>query len=161
MECIILIILLVTLIVFYKLINKSDVDTTISFLETFNLTEMPIVTFFAGKNKLNFLLDTGSSNSHISNKASKLVEGNRENIETEITSATTVENVTCERIDTILTYNNKDFKVKLFINKSLDDTFKSLKKNQGISLHGILGNDFLSEYSYIIDFEKYLAYTKK
>lgn len=161
MECIILIIVLITLIILYKLINKSDIDTTISFRETFNLTDMPIVTFFAGKNKLNFLIDTGASNSHISNKASKLVEGSKESVEAEVTSATGTESMTCEQINTKLTYNDKNFKVKLFVNKSLDVSFKDLKKNQGILLHGILGTDFLNEYSYIIDFEKYLAYTKK
>lgn len=161
MECIVLIIALIILIILYKLINKSDVDTTISFRETFNLTDMPIVTFFAGKNKLNFIIDTGASNSHISNKASKLVEGNKESVEVKLISASCTENTTCEQINAVLTYNDKNFNVKLFINKSLDASFEDLKKNQGILLHGILGTDFLNEYSYIIDFEKYLAYTKK
>lgn len=160
MEFIFLILILVILGISYKIVDKTP-DNIISFRETFNLTEMPIVTFFAGKNKINFLIDTGSSKSHISQKASKFITGTEKLCTTNMTSATGTEEMECKIVDTVLTYNDKDYNIELCVNKSLDISFKDLKEREGIHLHGILGNDFLNNYSYVIDFEKYLAYSKK
>lgn len=161
MEYIFVVIALAVIYVVYKVTSKADNKNSISFMETFNLTEMPIVTFLAGNTKINFLLDTGSSQSFISHNASDLITGTEEVCGMSITSAQGTEDVTCKRIDTVLTYKERDYEVNLFVNKSLNKSFNDLKVQKGITLHGILGADFLDRYSYVMDFEKYLAYPKK
>jgi hypothetical protein len=79
----------------------------------------------------------------------------------EVISALGTEKSSCKVIDSVLSYKDKDFDVRLFVNKSLDTSFSDIKKKRGITLHGVLGSDFLNRYSYIVDFEKYLAYPKK
>jgi hypothetical protein len=140
--------------------GKKD-KFSISFMETFNLTEMPIITMFAGNTKVNFLLDTGATQSFIAQSVSNLVTGKESTYSMEVISAQGTEESNCKIIDTVLTYKDRDFDVKLIVNSSLDTSFKDLKVKKGIILHGILGSDFLDRYSYIIDFEKYLAYPKK
>lgn len=145
----------------YKVTSKTNNKNPISFMETFNLTEMPIVTFLAGDTKINFLLDTGSSQSFIAKDFSDFVTGKEVVDCMNLTSATGTEQVTCRVIDTVLTYKDKDYDVTLWVNEGLSSAFADLKSTQGITLHGILGSDFLSKHSYILDFEKYLAYPKK
>jgi hypothetical protein len=134
---------------------------SISFMETFNLTEMPIVTMFAGDSKINFLLDTGSTQSYISGAASDLITGKEAMCNMQIISAQGSAKASCKVIDTVLTYKDKDFDIRLFVNSGLDTSFEDIKQKKGITLHGVIGSDFLDKYSYIIDFEKYLAYPKK
>ena len=145
----------------YKAANKVDNKNSISFMETFNLTEIPIVTFLAGDAKINFLLDTGASKSFISPSASKLIVGKEAIGSMDVISATGTENMTCKMIETVLSYKDRDYEVKLFVNKGLETSFKDLKAEKGVVLHGVLGADFLDKYSYVLDFEKYLAYPKK
>lgn len=161
MEYIIAAILFAAAYIVYKITSEVDNKNSISFMETFNLTEMPIVTLLAGDTKINFLLDTGASQSYIAQSASHLVTGTETLYDMSITSAQGTEDMTCKMIETVLTYKGRDYGVKLFVNKGLDTSFGDLKAQKGIILHGILGVDFLDRYSYVMDFEKYLAYPKK
>lgn len=161
MEYIIAVIILAAMYIGHKVTSKVDNKNSISFMETFNLTEMPIVTFLAGDTKINFLLDTGSSQSFIAQSASSLVTGTESICGMSVTSAQGTEDMTCKMIETVLSHKDKDYDVRLFVNKGLDTSFGDLKAQKGIILHGILGADFLDRYSYVMDFEKYLAYPKK
>lgn len=161
MEYIIIVLVIVAIYVAYRINRKVKEKNFIYFMETFNLTEMPIVTFLAGSVKINFLLDTGSTQSFIAQNASDLITGAEAMCGMSVTSAQGTEELTCKMIETVLTYRNKDYNVKLFVNKSLDTAFSDLKAQKGITLHGILGADFLDRYSYIMDFGKYIAYSKK
>jgi hypothetical protein len=130
-------------------------------METFNLTDMPIITMFVGNTKINFLLDTGATQSFITSSISSCLDGEIEEENVEIITAHGTDKSCCKAVNTTLTYKDKSFNVSLIINESLDASFSKLKEEKGIILHGILGSDFLDKYSYIIDFEKYLAYPKK
>lgn len=161
MEYILISIVLAALYVAYKVTSKVDNKNSISFMETFNLTEMPIVTFLAGDTKINFLLDTGASRSYIASNASDFVTGTEAICGMDVTSAKGTDRMTCKMIETVLTYKDRNYDVRLFVNKDLDTSFGDLKTQKGITLHGILGADFLDKYSYVMDFEKYVAYPKK
>ena len=52
-------------------INKRK--TGISFKESIDLTELPVITMYNGGQKLNFLLDTGSNISHLNSGAVRLL----------------------------------------------------------------------------------------
>lgn len=161
MKYIIVALIIAAIYIAYRINRKVKDKNFISFMETFNLTEMPIVTFLAGSVKINFLLDTGSTQSFIAQNASDLITGAEAMCGMSVTSAQGTEELTCKMIETVLTHRNKDYNVKLFVNKSLDIAFSDLKTKKGITLHGILGSDFLDRYSYIMDFGKYIAYSKK
>lgn len=161
MEYIFIAIILASAYIIYQIFRNTGIKNSISFMETFNLTEMPIVTFLSGDVKVNFLLDTGSSHSFLAQNASSLITGTEAVCDMSVTSAQGTEDMTCKIIETVLTYKNKDYDVKLVVNKSLDISFNDLKAQKGIILHGILGSDFLDRYSYIMDFGKYIAYPNK
>ena len=42
----------------------------------------------------------------------------------------------------------------------LDKPFNNIKKESGVTIHGILGNNFFKKYKYVLDFDKLIAYSK-
>lgn len=156
---VLIIIIIVSSIIYYKRKIKAE-RNKISFKESLDLAEIPVITLNNNNTKLNFVLDTGSSNSHISKAGSKKLTEMPVDTNYTYSTATGEDNVN-KMVETTLKYKNKEFKTTLYINYSLDSTFKTVKKNCGIILHGILGSDFLSKNKYILDFAEYAAYQKK
>lgn len=139
---------------YFKCVDKM------SFKEAMDLTELPIVTFYQGKEKFNFLLDTGSNNSHISSEIVDRIKGipaegieNIQGVGGKVTSS--------EAIKTVLEYKSKTYEVIVVVGDYLNEAFKDIKESTGVQLHGIIGNDFLSNNKYILDFNTFIAYSKK
>lgn len=131
----------------------------ISLKESLDLAEIPIVTFIEGDTKLNFLLDTGSSDSHISTSAAKLCKASA--VDTDYTFTTGSGSGNAGKVlNTILKYKNESFTVNLYVSEGLDTSFEAVKSNCGVQLHGILGSDFLRKHKYIMDFAELIAYHK-
>lgn len=133
-------------------------NSKISFKESMDLTELPIVTFNCKKKKLNFLLDTGSNLSHINSSVLPLLDhkvlGESSNVmgfEGNVVSTST-----CK---ITVTYKRKKFEEEFSI-ADLDAAFNTVKQESGVQLHGILGNRFFEKYRYIIDFKNLIAYMK-
>jgi predicted aspartyl protease len=134
----------------------------ISFKESMDLAELPIVTFYQGDKKFNFLLDTGSNYSHISKEAAAELVGEVQASEGQVSG------IGGEKADvfsgvckTVLTYKNEQFDIELCIGEHLNDTFSAIKAETGVQVHGLIGNKFFQRYKYILDFEELVAYTKK
>lgn len=137
-----------------SLANKKQV----SFKEALDLTGLPIVTFKQGENKINLLLDTGSSKSVILPsvlnvfKHEKLNEGGTVyGMEGNIIETVFVS------IDFIL--NNNSYSEKFQV-VDMSSAFNSLKQDTGVTIHGILGNSFFEKYGYVIDYKDFVAYAK-
>lgn len=131
----------------------------ISFKEAMDLAELPIITFYQGTEKFNFLLDTGSNHSHISKEASNRIKG------VPMVGSTSIQGVGGakiieEAINTTIEYKSKSYEVVLLVGEHLDDTFKEIKETTGVQVHGIIGNSFLSDNRYILDFNEFVAYSK-
>ena len=148
---------LVLILEWYKLYrNKQKEQTKISFKEGLDLTELPIVTFNQGNNKLHFLLDTGSNISYINTK----VLNNIESEDLDVSSNTFgVEGSGIETHHYLIEIGYRDQKFKEeFGAVDLSAAFSAIEAESGIKLHGILGNRFFEKYKYIIDFKELAAY---
>lgn len=131
----------------------------ISFKEAMDLAELPVITFYQGTEKFNFLLDTGSNHSHISKEASNRIKG------VPMVGSTSIQGVGGakiieEAINTTIKYKSKSYEVVLLVGEHLDDTFKEIKETTGVQVHGIIGNSFLSDNRYVLDFNEFVAYSK-
>lgn len=136
--------------------NKRKEKTKISFKEGLDLTELPIVTFKQGENKLHFLLDTGSNISYINSAVVKDLE-----VEDLNTSSQTVgvggSDMETKHYNIKIGYKDQTF-IEEFGALDLSTTFASIEAESGIKLHGILGNRFFEKYKYILDFKELAAY---
>lgn len=156
----IVIVALIAVVYIYYLYERNlHRPCSMSFKESLDLTELPVVTFYHGKIKLNFLLDTGSTHSHINETIVKKLNytpcnhtigvSGMEGTERELLACT---------VD--LQYKKTNFTENFVINP-LDEVFTRIKQNSGVQLHGILGNSFFQKYKYVIDFNELIAYCKK
>lgn len=157
----IIIFLITTIAIVYWITKDTNkrINSYMSFRESMDLTELPVVTFYQGDKKINFLLDTGSNNSLINAYCGLDIEFNGTNVESEIYGINGEKIMAkCAKIK----FSYKDFTFNYnFQVCDLSNTFEAIKKETGVNIHGILGNQFFKEYSYILDFNKLVAYSKK
>ena len=142
-----------------KIRRRKDI---MSLKESLDLTGIPIVTFTQENVKYNFLLDTGSDISYIN---SKIVDNSA--IKYEATdyklagfiSAGGLSSSDIKIIDIPFEYKKTSFK-ESFAVLDLTESFAQIKEENGVTLHGILGNTFFTKYGYILDFKELKFYTK-
>lgn len=134
--------------------------TGISFKDSLTLTDLPVITLDNNGEKLNFLLDTGSNISHFNSEAMNLLK-DFENIDKRgqsIITATGTSEADCWlRIP--LKYKEQMF-FEDFMLLDLKEAFDTIQKENGVQIHGILGNSFFIKYGYVLDFDNNIAYIK-
>ena len=142
-----------------KIRRRKDI---MSLKESLDLTGIPIVTFTQENVKYNFLLDTGSDISYIN---SKIVDNSAIKYEatdyklTGFISAGGLSSSDIKIIDIPFEYKRTSFK-ESFAVLDLTESFAQIKEENGVTLHGILGNTFFTKYGYILDFKELKFYTK-
>lgn len=161
-KVIIIVVILIIFAVLFYLGDKADKElaSQMSFKEAMDLTDLPVVTFYQGDKKINFLLDTGSNDSLINGDAVKKLELAYEKTQSisevyGIGGKTVVSHVNIN-----FEYKNIKFKYNFQV-ANLTPTFDVIKQETGVVIHGILGSCFFKEFKYILDFDKFVAYSKK
>ena len=139
--------------------SKFPITDYISFKESFELTDIPVVTFRQGKKKLNFILDTGSDECHINLPLVSVLEHKLTNYGKNVTGLEG-NKIPCNIINMDISYGGHSFNSD-FLVTDLTKVFEGIKKETGVQLHGILGCSFFNRYKYILDFDKMIFYTKK
>ena len=126
---VILIAITINCIEYERIKNK----TRISFKESMDLTELPVVTFYNKDKKLNFLLDTGSNLSVINESVLNTVEHEKINnsIKT-IGLGGSIESNSCK-----IHIHYKDNKFEdVFTIANMDEQFNIIKQEDGVTKIG-------------------------
>ena len=133
-------------------------NSKISFKEAMDLVELPVVTFYNGDKKLNFLLDTGSNVSYINSSIIPLLvhEKTDKEMNTIGIEGNKVSNQFCKMS---VTYKNQVFEEEFSI-ADLNEAFSVVKQESGVQIHGILGSKFFERYKYVLDFKELIAYIR-
>lgn len=142
---------------YMSFVNKKD---TISFKETMDLTGLPVITLNIDNNKLNFVLDTGSSTTVID---SNILENMK--LSHDIISSSNLSGIEgkYEKVSKAVLYANyrgTEYSFPVLI-KDMSIPFKNLKDKSGVTVAGLLGSDFFKYYKYVIDFNNLIAYSIK
>lgn len=137
--------------------NKKK-KNVFDFKPAMELLELPVVTFYVEEEKLHFLLDTGSTNSIINEKVVNKID------HIKIEGAAKLQGMegiiqTVPYVSINLCYNDVIY-IDNFQVVDMSKAFNDIKRETGITLHGILGTSFFSKYKYIIDFNELIAYSK-
>ena len=103
-----------------------------SFKQSMELCDLPIVTFYIGEKKLNInyikkVFEVWGANGKCSTDKMGILE---------------------------LYYNDKKFEETFVCSSTIKHTFSWLKQNKGVTVHGLLGSNFFNKYKYILDFKK-------
>ena len=139
--------------------NKCE---KMSFRESLDLVELPIITFRNNNVKLNFLLDTGATLSVID---SNLLESNKDITFIERDLKGTIygmEGNTQEvgYINMDISYKNNTYNED-FQTLDMSEPFNKLKEETGVIVVGILSSSFFTKYKYVLDYDEMIAYSKK
>lgn len=133
-------------------------NSEISFREAMDLVELPVITFYNGDRKINFLLDTGSNISYLNKSvvSSLVVESTGE--ESNIIGIEG-NKVNCKICKMIIRRKNQEFEEEFSI-ADLNKAFRIVREESGVQIHGILGSRFFEKYKYVLDFKDYIAYVR-
>lgn len=132
---------------------------TMSFQNSMDLAELPVVTFRQGDKKINFLLDTGSNNCIIDSNILKNIDHKMLDVETNILGLEG--NAQKTGVCTIkMTYKDKEYEYPYVI-QDMSAAFDSIKKETGVTVNGMLGSKFFNEFKYVLDFDELIAYSKE
>ena len=136
--------------------------TKISFKESLDLVELPVITFMNNNKKLNLLIDSGSDISYLCSKVISELNLTSEEEKVELNIITGIKSVDsiCNKVKLNLSFKDNNFVEKFIILPELDHQFDDIKKENGVKIDGILGNSFLSKYKYIIDYKDLSVYMK-
>lgn len=130
-----------------------------SFQNSMDLAELPVVTFRQGDKKINFLLDTGSNNCVIDSNILKNIDHKMLDVETNILGLEG--NAQKTGVCTIkMTYKDKEYEYPYVI-QDMSAAFDSIKKETGVTVNGMLGSKFFNEFKYVLDFDELIAYSKE
>lgn len=143
--------------------NKNE--SRISFKESMDLVNLPIITVMIKGKKLNLLLDTGSDISHLNSNVLDYLKYNKTDTAI-ILNNNTVEVMGMEGNKTLSSmcklhfkYKNRQFNDEFSL-VDLTSAFSIVKQESGVQIHGILGNKFFEKYKYVLDFKDLIAYTR-
>lgn len=144
-----------------KLFHKflSNRNNIISFQSSMDLVELPIITLHQGEQKINFILDTGSNNCIIDSNFLKNLKYTMSNSYTNISG---MEGNKQKAKICSISVSYKDWNYEFpYIVQDLSAVFGDIKKETGVTVHGILGSNFFNKYKYVLDFNELIAYSKK
>lgn len=145
---------------FKSIINKVCPQDKggISFKSAMDLCSLPVVTFYQGGQKLNFLLDTGSNDSIIdSNILAKVKHAKCDRTSILLGLEGEAKEVNICRIS--LEYSGREY-VYDYLIKDMAAPFGSIKQQTGVVIHGLIGSSFFNRFKYVLDFAKLIAYSK-
>lgn len=144
-----------------KIINKifNIHPNAMSFKNSIDLAELPVVTFYQGSRKVNLLLDTGSNNCVIDKSFLKQLEHTPLDCKTNISGleGNPQEANVCSLS---LSYKDRSYEYPYVI-QDMSAVFGSIKKETGVTIHGILGSMFFNKFKYVLDFKELIAYSKE
>lgn len=143
--------------ILHKLLGTHP--NAMSFQNSMDLAELPVITFHQGSEKINFILDTGSNVCVID--ASVLDRIKYSKIDKQINNSGiegSAQNLDLCIIETC--YKDKTYENPYAI-RDMSAVFKSIKDSTGVTVHGLLGSDFFNKYKYVLDFKELIAYSKE
>ena len=139
--------------------NNNTSFLAVSFRQGFVSPNIPIATFSQGDKDIVFLLDTGSDNNVINKGALEYVE--HERVEGGDTTTLSGVNGTTEVEHCSIKFSCDEDSYKAdFLVADLNEAFNTIKKGHCITIHGILGSNFLRNHNVVLDFNNLTAYSK-
>lgn len=139
-------------------IEDHNKGNSMSFREALDLVGLPIVTFYQGDKKLNFLLDTGANLSVINKAALESVE---HEVTNKVGSLYGVDGINREVsfANINLVYKSESYSEEFQV-LDMQNTIDQVKAESGVNMVGIIGNEFFRKYKYVLDFDELVAYSK-
>ena len=127
-------------------------------------TGLPLIAVEMNDQNICFLLDSGATLNLLDKRVYDYFNKDKlnESKATSIISNFGIDGIETEapRVELIFKFENGLFKTKFTIFDT-STAFNKVEEESGIQIHGILGNEFLLENEWILDFQKRAVYSQK
>lgn len=143
--------------------NKNTISCfAVSFSKGFKSPNIPLATFHQGDKDLTFLLDTGSEYNVTNKKSLSEVTHTMLN-EGKSTHSLAGVGGTEDVSACTITFNcdGEEYTENFLVSNSIDAAIEGIRREHGMTIHGILGSVFLKEHNIVMDFNNFMAYSKK
>ena len=125
-------------------------------------TGLPLIVIQIAECNLCFIVDTGANLSFIDSKVVDFIKDSILLSDKEIIVSGIDGNQIESNKEAKVTFKVNDYTfTHTFISKPLIESLKTVELESGIQIHGIIGNDFLIKYKWVIDFEKLEVYSSE
>lgn len=152
----------ITVLLVISAIYKKHSTTRVSqqnFSKLLKKTKFPVISFTNNNITLNFIIDTGAEISCID---SRILTNLKYNNVKEMAKCAGLDGAVLD-LDrnemTLKDANGREYFLDFYA-RDFSDAFDQLNASIGITLCGLIGNDFLQKYKSIIDFEQMIIYLK-
>jgi hypothetical protein len=142
--------------------STSEPDFICSFSEYMDRVDLPIIAMNYEDKELKFILDSGSNGCHISKgvlEKLNIESGLFESTSDIMATGNGLAAASNKKCNIKLRLKKYVFSVPFFID-DFDAVFDHIKNTDGVELHGILGNNFLTANRWVLDFASNTAYMK-
>lgn len=126
---------------------------SISFKETYEKCNLPVITLYNDTYPLNFIIDSGASICVINKSVLKYLHYT-EVKDKNVSVMTASEDVEGEAVK-IQINDETNIEEVTFLVMNLDGQFKSISEQDGVIIHGILGNNFLEHKSALLNYSSF------
>lgn len=142
--------------------TKPDTDAVYSFGEAMDIIELPVLTMSNNGKRYRFIIDSGSNGCHLDSRIiDELdIDGIKEKEASSIATGNGVTSSSSNVAQIKFKLKKTVFSIPFAI-EDLGAAFDYIKKNDGMTIHGILGSNFLSANRWVLDFARNVAYMKK
>lgn len=141
-----------------KLFNNNT-KNTMPFQASIDLAGLPVVTFYQGEQKINFLLDTGSNNCIIDKGFLKQIKYDNLDLETNISGLEGNKQKTGMCVIK-MSYKDREYEFP-YVMQDMSAVFSDIKQETGVTINGLLGSNFFNKFKYVLDFNELIAYSKE
>lgn len=159
---IVLIVLLALLVVclgYLEYKRQELKKKNMSFIESLNLTGLPIISFTNNDDIINLVLDTGSNTSIINSETLAKLRYKTSSVKNSVIGITG-ESKESNYVLIPLEYKGREYEMKCLAT-DMGESIKAIKEAYGVTIHGVLGTGFFKQYKYILDFNEMIAYSLK
>jgi len=135
----------------------------VSFEDYFKAMSLPAIDFECKGETLTFIIDSGSDACHLSRTVAQRLgletrcEEVKEGKEKVLGTGNGIAKSTGEFCQTGLSIGDFKFNVRFYV-EDFDTLAEFLKNGSGVTVHGVLGTDFLASNNWRIDFMNKVAY---
>ena len=140
--------------------RKMLAKKNMSFIESINLTGLPIISFHNKNSVVNMVLDTGSNVCLINQSYIEALECKKEDDVHDGVLGLGGEADKGLIVTVPFSYKNQKFEIECWVT-NMQSTVDTMKQEYGVTIHGILGTGFFMKYKYVLDFNEMVAYSLK
>lgn len=137
------------------------IRTRISFEQSLKKSELIIIPLYNNGKKLNFIVDSGSTCNIINSSIVEELNILEEDVDiSKIESISIAGDAHAQNVVSMMLEGKGENFFETFFVMPMDEAFRWGSSEYGEQVHGLLGCDFLTRYRKVIDFDKYIIYTK-